>query len=60
MKCFPDDYDDDVDFYKQSLIFTSVLQGPLLPPWVVSYLITPRAFHDQSDLQTITFVKGYK
>ena len=22
---------DDVDFYKQSLIFTSVLQGPLLP-----------------------------
>ena len=34
--------------------------GTSTPPWAVSYLITPRAFHDQSDLQTITFVKGYK
>ena len=34
--------------------------GTSTPPWAVSYLITPRAFHDQSDLQIITFVKGYK
>ena len=34
--------------------------GTSTPPWAVSYLITPRAFHDQSDLQTITFVIGYK
>ena len=34
--------------------------GTSTPSWAVSYLITPRAFHDQSDLQIITFVKGYK
>ena len=51
-----DDVDDDDAVDKQSLIFTTVLQGPLLPLGIViSYHPSPLSF-----LDTITFTKKYE